>query len=88
MSDKIEFKECPCCGKVKYAVLQDKVHLDWARTCVACGYEIELMPRAASRTNSYITNSADDGDEFEVMRAGLTMAGSLETLFEGLSEVV
>ena len=85
MSKKPEFNFCPCCGKKKYALLQDKVHLDWARTCVACGYQMELMPRASSRINSYHFDPIDRGDEVDTLKAGLQVAGSLEELFADLS---
>lgn len=85
MSNK-EFEECPCCGAEKYGLLQDKIHLDWARECLACGFAIELMPRSASRVKSYNIGLNDEDDEFEAIRAGLHMSGSLETLFEGLSD--
>lgn len=84
MSNKIEFSECPCCNALKYGLLQDKVHLDWARECLACGFAIELMPRANSRVNYYSASTVDE-EEFDAVHSGLRMAGGLEELFGDLS---
>lgn len=86
MSKDVVFSNCPCCGAKKFGVLQDKIHLDWARECLACGYSIEMMPRALSRNAKVSLGTESDENEFDVMCSGLRMAGSLEELFEVLPQ--
>lgn len=84
MSRDLEFRDCPCCSAFKYALMQDKVHLDWARECLACGYQLELMPRAATRVTAYAVATVDDTEWGDAVRAGLKV-GELEGLFEVLN---
>lgn len=82
---KPDFTQCPCCGVEKYGLLQDKVHLDWTRECLSCGYAIELIPRANTRNSIFgKMNKNYDNGEFESLKAGLTIGRSLEDLFETL----
>lgn len=81
---KLEFTDCPCCGQKKYTILQDKIHLDYARECVACGYSIELMPRAATRKTMYHTGSLSDDDGF----GELSSDYSFESFDDSFKELV